>query len=303
NGYVHYTYRTPGGLIDYNIEAWTVKTYKDLLLSMDIVHDCSLDHIIAEHLRHLYGKKEIVNTINGTTYWMPRPPFNVVTGSKFWQADAKASGLTTEMIYWGTDTSFYTPCYEKEDYLLWIARFHPSKGLDLALDLAEFLGFNLKVAGSMQFEDHAKYGKEYLKRIEKIKNVEYIELPQDNTHHEVKKNLMQKAKAFLYPVDYKECFGMVVTEAMSCGTPVIATGNGAMPEIIDSEVNGWICNGRREFADVISKRIPYMEENKRHHIGFDVWRAAREKAEQFDVAKAVTAYENLYSKVIGGYNW
>lgn len=303
-GYLHLIPSSKGGVLSNRIEYWLVETYKDLLLSMDVIHDCSLDKRTAEQLRHIHGYKPIVNTINGTVYCIPRPPFNIVTGSKFWQKDAKDSGgIDTEMVYWGTDTKFYTPEYEKEDYLLWIARFHPSKGLDMALDLAEYLGFKLKVAGSLEFYDHAAYGAEYIKRIENIKNVEYVELPNDFTHHEVKKKLMQKAKAFLYPVMYKEAFGMVVTEAMACGTPVIATGNGAMPELIDHEVNGFICNNKREFAQVITERLPWFEEHKRFHNGFDIWKAAREKAEQFDVSKAVTAYEKLYTEVIGGKSW
>jgi glycosyltransferase involved in cell wall biosynthesis len=304
NGKLYLIPSSPGGMLDPNLEKWIVDKYKDVLMSMDIVHDCSLSHIPAEMLRHIYGKKEIINTINGSTYGMPRPPFNVVTGSKFWQEDAKTVGnLETEMIYWGTDTKLYTPDYEKEDYLLWIARFHPAKGLDVALDLAEYLGFKLKVAGSLQFKDHAIYGKEYIKRIKSLKNVEYVPLPDDSTHHAVKMKLMQKARAFLYPVNYKECFGMVVTEAMACGTPVIAFPHGAMPELIDDNVNGWICNTKGEMAEIITKKLPYCEDNRRHHEGFDVWKAAREKADKFDVSFAVDAYEKLYHQVIRGKSW
>lgn len=304
NGYLHLVPQSPGGLVCYDVEHWITKKYKDILLEMDIIHDCSLDHRVAEDLRNLYGKVNIINTINGTTYHLPRPPFNVVTGSKFWQNDAKQVGmLDTEMIYWGTDTKFYTPDYNKEDYILWLARFHPSKGLDLALDLAEILGFKLKVAGSLQFLDHARYGKEYIKRIASIDNVEYIALPDDFSHHEVKKKLFQKARAFLYPVNYKECFGMVVTEAMACGTPVITTSQGAMPELIDDNVTGWICNTRKEFADAIMKKLPYCEENKRHHNGFNIWQASREKAEKFDVSLSVESYEKLYKEVIEGKEW
>lgn len=303
NGKVFYVQATKDGSIDYYKEDWLVRQYKDVLMASDIVHSCSLDHIESEKLRHCFGKKEIVNTINGRTYYMPRPPFNVVTGSKFWQEDAKQNGLKTEMIYWGVDTEFYTPGTEKEDYLLWIARFHPDKGLDLALDLAEFLGFKLKVAGSLVFSDHQKYGQKYLERIKGIKNVEYVQLPLDSTHQEAKRELMRKAKAFLYPVQYQECFGMVAVEAMACGTPVIATRNGAMPELIDHEVNGFLCDSKSDFVNVITKRLEYFESNKRFHNGFDVWAAAREKALQFDVKKAVDAYEKLYQEVIGGKSW
>jgi glycosyltransferase involved in cell wall biosynthesis len=303
-GYLHLIRGSKGGMLICQIEYDLVKDYKDLLLSMDIIHDCSLEKRTSEQLRYLYGYKPIINTINGTTYIIPRPPFNVVTGSKFWQQDAKdVGGLETEMIYWGTDTKFYTPDYDKENYLLWLARFHPSKGLDQAIDLAEYLGFELKIAGSMQFADHAYYGRQYLDRIKGIKNIEYVDLPLDSTHHEAKKKLMQKAKAFLYPVQYKEAFGMVVTESMACGTPVIASPMGAMPELIDDQVNGFLCNSRREFATVISDRLDYYWDNKKHHNGFDLWRAARAKAEQFDVSFAVDAYEKLYKDVVSGKEW
>lgn len=322
-GKLHLIPSAPEGQIQKWIEDWLVNKYASILMDMDIVHDCSLDHVPAEKLRYLYGKKEIINTINGTTYYMPRPPFNVVTGSRFWQNDALSVGLPTEMVYWGVDTEFYTPqikhnadsdvnmllpenwefLYNKEDYLLWIARFHPSKGLEIALELAEVLGFKLKVAGSMQFKDHRFYGEKYLEIIEKLPNVEYVELPQDHRHHEAKRELMQKAMAFLYPVNYKECFGMVVAEAMACGTPVIATPNGAMPELIDDNTNGFICKTKREFSQAITKQLPYYWENRKHHEGFDLWKNARKKAEQFDVSKSVDAYEKLYEKVIGGYSW
>jgi glycosyltransferase involved in cell wall biosynthesis len=303
NGKTYFVQATKDGQIDYSKEDWIVHTYKDILMDSDIVHDCSLDHIVAEKLRHLYLKKEILNTINGHTYYMPRPPFNVVTGSKWWQEDAKKHGLNTEMVYWGVDTEFYTPEGDKEDYLLWIARFHPDKGLDLALDLAEFLGFNLKVAGSLSFADHRTHGKKYLDRIAKIKNVEYVQLPLDSTHQVAKRELMRKAKAFLYPVQYQECFGMVVAEAMACGTPVIATKNGAMPELIDHEVNGFLCESKQDFTKVITERLDFFTEHKRYHNGFDIWEEARQKALQFDVRKSVDGYEKLYERVIKGETW
>lgn len=326
NGVLHLIPSTPDGRIDYSIEEWIVDKYKDVLLSCDIVHDCSLDHIVAEKLRNIHGKKEIVNTINGHTYWMPRPPFNVVTGSKFWQEDAAKHGLKTEMIYWGVDTEFYTPysAFDKQlarsvesstaiegvrlnllarNYYLWIARFHPDKGLDWVLDLAECLGFKLKVAGSLNFADHKVHGKKYLERIATLPNVEYVELPMDSRHHIAKRDLYRGAKAFLYPVQYQECFGMVVAEAMACGTPVIACPNGAMPELIDHELNGFLCKSKLEFSEVLLKRIPFFERHKNEHDGYDLWANAREKALQFDVRKAADAYEKLYERVTGGETW
>ena len=325
NGYLHLIQATSNGQIDYSKEEWIMNKYKDILLSCDVVHDCSLDHIVASKLKYLHGYNKVVNTINGHTYWMPRPiPFNVVTGSKWWQQDALNHGLKTEMVYWGVDTEFYRP-YSKEliqsvessnaiegihvdlskrdDYFLWIARFHPDKGLDTVLDLAEILGFKLKVAGSMVFSDHAAYGKEYLKRIETLPNVEYVPLPMDSTHHKAKRELYRRAKAFIYPVKYQECFGMVVTEAMACGCPVIATKNGAMPELIEDGVSGFLCDTKADFAEVIRKKIPKYESCRNEHPGFDLWTNARLQAEKFSVKYAVEAYEKLYERVIGGETW
>ena len=295
-GYLHTISGTENGAIYYKKETWVYDHFKDLLLSCDIVHDCSLSKIVAERLRFIHDKQEIVNTINGHTYYMPRPPFNVVTGSKFWQEDAKASGLNTEMIYWGIDTDFYTPGDEpREDYILWLSRFHPDKGLSQAMLLANYLGFELKVAGSMEFKDHRDYGKQYSDKIDQLPNIEIVRLPMDSTHHIAKRELYRKAKAFLYPVQYQECFGMVVTEAMACGCPVMATPNGAMPELIKHGESGWLCPRDGDFGKVLFSIQDGVPEEMREQ--------ARTQALQFSWQAAAEQYNDLYSKVVDGYGW
>lgn len=307
NGYLHYIMGTEKGHIDYGKEVWLEKQYHDLLMSMDIVWSCSLDHIDSERLRHIYGKKEIVNTINGRCYYLPRPPFNIVTGSYAWQEDALKHGLQTEMIYYGLDTEFYTEgdqtYKDREDWYLWISRFHPDKGLDMALDMAEWLGFKLKVAGSMSFADHAIHGAKYLERIRHMKNVEYIELPMDSKHHEAKRELYRRAKAFLYPVQYFECFGMVVVEAMACGCPVICSDVGAMKELVIDRQTGFICKDKAEFTNILQKDINHFFNTSSLHRGFNLWEMAREQAKKFSWAKSALAYEKLFHEVIEGKEW
>lgn len=308
NGRLYYIPSTAEGQINYQIEIDLYSQYKDLFMSMDIIHDCSLDHFVAGRLNIFDKKWNIINTINGHTYYMPRPtPFNVVTGSKWWQKDALEHGLKTEMIYWAIDTNFYTPDYKKEDYFLWIARFHPDKGLDLALDLAKYLGFKLKIAGSTLFKDHAEYGKKYLEMIKTIPNVEYVQLPMDSTHHIVKRELYRKAKAFLFPVKYNECFGMVAMEAMACGTPVIASNKGAMPELIQDGITGFVCEKESDYVDVITKKLPDFENKKNHHSKqynkFDLSKNAREWSLNFDWKIAAKEYEKLYIDVANGKRW
>jgi len=288
-----YLYRgTKDGIIDMTHEVEMEKEYHDLLMSMDIVHDCSLSHIPAERLRNLYGKREIVNTINGVVAGCPRPPFNIVTGSKFWQNEATKEGVNSGMIYWGVDTDFYTPQGDREDYFLWLARFHPDKGIDLALDLAEFLGFPLVVAGSMQFLDHAYHGARYLERIKGMENVKFVQLPMDSTHHLAKRELYRKAKAFLFPVNYREGFGLVTMEAMACGCPVITSDKGAMPELVDHEKTGFICRTKQDYKQAIENtRFDQMRMDCRNHAGKFSWKVA------------AMEYNKLYEKVRDGYAW
>jgi glycosyltransferase involved in cell wall biosynthesis len=295
NGKLHLIKSGTFGIGERKLEEWIYKKYKDVLMEMDIIHDCSLSHIVAERLNFYDKKKNIVNTINGSVYHEPRPPFNVVTGSRWWQLDALRHGLKTKMVYWGVDTDFYCPNVEKEDYFLWIARFHPDKGLDVALDLAEYLGKKLKVAGSMQFVDHAHYGAKYLERIKSIPNVEYVELPRNSTHHEFKRDLYRKAKAFLYPVIYNECFGLVVAEAMACGTPVITTNMGAMPEIVQNG-SGYICETKYDFTKSIQK----LEGGFDGIIG---GQGARQQSLNFTVAKSTDNYVKIYEEVMQGLEW
>jgi glycosyltransferase involved in cell wall biosynthesis len=307
NGYLHLIPSLKA--IDFALEEEMEIRYHDIFMEMDIIHDCSCDHIAAERLQFLHGKKNLINTINGSTYppyfnrFVPRSPFNVVTGSKIWQKTAKEAGMNSEMVYWGIDTDFYTPGGDKGDYFLWLARFHPTKGLDLALDLAEILGFPLKVAGSTYFADHAAYAQEYMKRIDKIPNVEYVELPMDSTHHTAKRELYRGARALIYPVNYFECFGMVVVEAMACGTPVLALPNGAMPEIIIDGETGFLCNTKHDFTKAIMETIPDYEKKVNYHNGFNFSKNCRQQALNFTWGKSTEGYLKLYDKVMKGGSW
>lgn len=304
NGFLHTIPETEQGRIDYGVEVTVEKQYHDLLMDCDIVHDFSLDHIAAERLRHLYGKKEIINSVNGRTYYIPRPPFNMVVGSVAWQDDFKAHGVNAEMVYYGIDTDFYTPGEgDREDYYLWISRFHPDKGIDLVLDIAEFLGIPVKIAGSLQFADHAEHGRKYLERIALLPNVTYVPLPMDDTHHIAKRELYRKAKAFLYPVQYFECFGMVVAESLACGCPVITTPNGAMPELVRNGYNGFLCETKHDFTKILQKTLDGYHSTSSVHEGFNLWRKARESALKFSWENAAAEYEKLYHRVMEGESW
>ena len=168
------------------------------------------------------------------------------------------------------------------------------------MDLAEYLGFPLKIAGSLEYADHKIYGAQYLERIKTIPNVEYVTLPMDSTHHIAKRELYRKAKAFLYPVQYPESFGMVVVEAMACGTPVLTFPMGAMPELV-TEGAGRVCKDKREMADTIGHMTNGQNMGERiFSFGFF---DCQEQAMNFTWQRAAKAYEKLYKDVLNGESW
>ncbi len=280
------------GVWDYD----NFKKSEDIYTTLDIVHDCSLLHLQSYYLNVLSKYPNTISTVNGYGWLSPlggRPHANLVTGSLVWQKFMKDRfGIDSKMIYWGVDTDFYCPNGNgNNEYFLWISRFHPDKGLDILLDIAEIAGFPLKIAGSMEFQDHAEHGRKYLDRITHLPNVEYVENPIDSKHHERKRELYRNAIAFLYPVNYFECFGMVVAEALACGCPVVASPMGAMPEIIKNDYNGYICNSKNEFFNAIRK-VHTIDRNK-----------VRESALRFSVKDRAKEYEKLYQEIIEGGRW
>jgi glycosyltransferase involved in cell wall biosynthesis len=235
--------------------------------------------------------KRVVNTLNGATYYYPRPPFNVVTGSSFWQEDARKNGLETKMVPWGVDTNFYVPTDRpRDDYVLWMSRCHPSKGLDWVLDIAEILTDTpFKVHGSMEFADHAEYGAKYLDRIKGLPNVEFVRLPIDSTYHERKRELLQQARCLLLPIQQGECFGLVAAEALCCGLPVICTPAGALPEVVGKV--GIVAKSKGELAQALLKgEFPTPSE-------------CRKQGERWSWGRAAEGYLELYREVLKGESW
>jgi glycosyltransferase involved in cell wall biosynthesis len=96
----------------------------------------------------------------------------------------------------------------------------------------------------MDLAEHKYFGEEYLKQIRdansKGAQIEFVKLPNNSQHHLAKRELYRKAKALLFTIESHEPFGLTVIEALSCGTPVLATRIGSMPEIITQGLNGYL---------------------------------------------------------------
>lgn len=140
----------------------------------------------------------------------------------------------THVVPHGLDLSICRPSLpvaERENYLAFLGRFIPGKGVDMAIRMAKETGFPLKLAGPEN--DY------FRERVRPHLSPGLIEYAGEVAGQE-KVDFLARAHALVYPILDGEPFGLVLVEAMACGTPVIALGCGAVPEIIDHGVTGWI---------------------------------------------------------------
>ena len=146
------------------------------------------------------------------------------------------------------DFSLY-PCNpHRGDYLLFVGRMSPDKGCHRAIDVAVTAGLPLKIAGKKREPPELEYFEEYV-RPHLSDRIEYLG---EVTHGE-KVELLQDARATLFPIEWEEPFGLVMIESMACGTPVIATRYGAVQEVIEHGLSGLIVDDYREMVAAIAE--------------------------------------------------
>ena len=201
-------------------------------------------------------------------------------------------------IYNGIDTSLYKFESNKDDYLLWLGRlskaknpdgsFMDPKGIKWAIQLARETNQTLILSGNV--EDMDFYNQEVKPFLnERIKWHGPISPEQVLSKDEVV-GLMQKAKAFLMTINWFEPFGLVMAEAMSCGTPVIGFNRGSVSELVKDGLTGFVVNpteGIEGLKKVLNKINQIKSEDCRNHV-----------VNNFSVETMVDNYEKAYRDII-----
>jgi glycosyltransferase involved in cell wall biosynthesis len=147
------------------------------------------------------------------------------------------------------DLSIYPSKPHTGDYLLFLGRLSPDKGCHRAIAVAMELEVPLKIAGKMQEAKERAYFEEFVEPHLGIHGIEYL----GEVSHGKKVELLQDARATLFPIEWDEPFGLVMIESMACGTPVIATNRGAVPEVIEHGRSGIIVEHYREMAEAVER--------------------------------------------------
>jgi glycosyltransferase involved in cell wall biosynthesis len=138
-------------------------------------------------------------------------------------------------VYHGLPANLYQPCYRPSGYLAFVGRVSPEKRLDRAIRIARRVRMPLRVAAKVDSVDR-QYFERTIEPLLVGPGVEFVgEIGETD-----KCRFFGEASALLFPVDWPEPFGLVMIEAMACGTPVVAFGCGSVPEIVTPGVNGFI---------------------------------------------------------------
>lgn len=254
----------------------------------DIVHDHS--GIAGPACGSLLRDAAVVHTLHGP--WTPhnRAFYAAIAGRVHLVAISDAQrAANTEVsclgtVHNGIDLDAYRVGTEKDDSLVYIGRANPDKGPAEAIEIARRAGRPLRMI---------------LKRSEPAER-EYFEQAvapllgpdvtlHENVSHDVKVDLLGRAAAMIFPIRWPEPFGLVMAEALACGTPVVTTDWGAAPEIVDDGVTGF----RRDSTDDLVAAVGRVGE-------IDPAACRRRAEERFSGPAMVRGYEQLFTGLVAG---
>jgi glycosyltransferase involved in cell wall biosynthesis len=171
---------------------------------------------------------------------------------------------------------------DKEDFVLWIGRMAPVKGAHRAIAAAKGAGVPLVIAGPVQPGQEQYFESEVKPHIDDDA-VRYV----GEVGGEEKAQLFARARGMLMPIRWPEPFGMVMVEAMACGTPVIAFPEGAAPEIVIDGETGFLVGDEHEMADAVARLGEIDPGRCREHVTarYDVPTVAGEYVEAYREAE------------------
>jgi glycosyltransferase involved in cell wall biosynthesis len=202
---------------------------------------------------------------------------------------ARANWLGT--VHHGIDLDHFTFNPRPGQYLAFLGRISPEKGLDVAIRVARRAGWPLHIAArppmSFSRDPEVVRDRDYFEQvIQPLLSEPGIELIGEVGGAE-KDEFLHNAAALLFPIRWPEPFGLVMPEALACGTPVLALREGSVPEVIEDGVTGFVCHFEEELVRAV-ERIPELDR-----------RRCRSEAERrFSPAAMADAYEQIYMQAL-----
>jgi glycosyltransferase involved in cell wall biosynthesis len=184
-------------------------------------------------------------------------------------------------VYHGLPPEKFNFTPQPAGYFAFVGRISPEKRVDRAIEIATTLGMPLKIAAKIDAADR-EYFEAQIQHLFKHPLVEFV----GEIGEHQKSEFIGNARALLFPIDWPEPFGLVLTEAMACGTPVVAFGHGSVPEVVDNGVTGFVVDNMQSAIEAA------------HEVGtLDRARIRQVFEERFSSRRMALDYVELYSKV------
>ncbi len=224
-----------------------VPSFDILHFHTDLVHFPVFSGTGHATLTTLHGRQDLFELRNFYTAFPDMPLVSISDAQRKPIPDANFAGTVLHGLPADLLPPTLRPC---GDYLAFIGRISPEKGVDRAIEIACAVGMPLKIAAKVDRADEA-YFRERIAPLLTTGGVKYI----GEINEREKARFLGEAAALLFPIDWPEPFGLVMIEAMACATPVLAFDRGSVREVIDHRVTGWIVGGVEEAIGAIKSTV------------------------------------------------
>jgi glycosyltransferase involved in cell wall biosynthesis len=189
------------------------------------------------------------------------------------------------VVYNAIDVQSFPFQAEKEDYVLFVGRMTATKAPHLAVEAARKAGLRIVLAGKVALTEEREYFDAVLRPLIDGKNVEFV----GEADAQLKRRLYAGARALLLPLQWDEPFGLVMIEAMACGTPAVVFPRGAAPEVIRHGETGFLVDDVDGMAHVLMSDVENI----------DPWACRSHVEDRFAAATLADGYLAIYERMLG----
>jgi glycosyltransferase involved in cell wall biosynthesis len=185
-------------------------------------------------------------------------------------------------VYHGLPDALYTFRGEPGKYLAFLGRISPEKGVDRAIKIANRVKMELRIAAKVDAKDQA-YFQDVIKPLLKGPYINFV----GQINEDEKDEFLGRAYALLFPIDWPEPFGLVMIEAMACGTPVIAYRNGSVPEVLADGRTGFVVDNLNDAVRAVGRAAALKRRDCRRLF-----------EERFAAARMARDYVRVYERLL-----
>ena len=245
---------------------------------IDYLHYPFSRRIDVSHVTTQHGRLDLPDLVPLYSEFADMPVVSISNSQRIPLARINWQGT----VYHGLPLDLYKSKSSVGNYLAFMGRISPEKRLDRAIEIAKRANMKLRIAAKIDPVDQ-QYVATHIRPLLDHPLIEFV----GEIGEKEKPEFLANAYALLFPIDWEEPFGLVMIEAMACGTPVIAFRRGSVPEVIDDGVTGFIVDDIEQSLHALDKVLH-----------FDRQRCRRVFEERFSVARMAGDYLKIYERLL-----